>query len=137
MRASTRLFRVDGLVALSRATRSFPKLARGTVMSASGSDPNSVSGARRARVAVVGGGIAGLTAASHLARAGCDVVVYETGRGPGGRTSTRRGGPERLPAPDGWQVHDGDGWVSQGADAALPCAVRGEAPAPPARSVAR
>ena len=80
---------------LSRATRSFPKLARGTVMSASGSDPNSVSGARRARVAVVGGGIAGLTAASHLARAGCDVVVYETGRGPGGRTSTRRGGPER------------------------------------------
>ncbi len=95
MRASTRLFRVDGLVALSRATRSFPKLARGTVMSASGSDPNSVSGARRARVAVVGGGIAGLTAASHLARAGCDVVVYETGRGPGGRTSTRRGGPER------------------------------------------
>ena len=67
-------------------------------MSASGSDPNSVSGARRARVAVVGGGIAGLTAASHLARAGCDVVVYETGRGPGGRTSTRRGGPERPEA---------------------------------------
>ena len=45
----------------------------------------------RARASPSGGGVAGLTAASRLAQAGCDVTVYETGRGPGGRASTRRG----------------------------------------------
>jgi predicted NAD/FAD-dependent oxidoreductase len=52
---------------------------------------------------VVGAGISGLTAASHLARGGCAVTVYETGRGPGGRTSTRRAGPDGA----GWQFDHG------------------------------
>jgi predicted NAD/FAD-dependent oxidoreductase len=41
-------------------------------------------------VAVLGAGIAGLTAACELARAGVRVVVFDKGRGVGGRTSTRR-----------------------------------------------
>lgn len=43
------------------------------------------------QIAVIGAGIAGLSAASTLARAGMSVVVLDKGRGPGGRTSTRRG----------------------------------------------
>ena len=39
---------------------------------------------------VVGGGIAGLAAASQLARAGIRVLVLDKGRAPGGRASTRR-----------------------------------------------
>jgi predicted NAD/FAD-dependent oxidoreductase len=42
------------------------------------------------RIAVVGAGIAGLAAARRLARGGCDVVVLDKARGPGGRSSTRR-----------------------------------------------
>ncbi|GAB4550985.1 MAG: NAD(P)-binding protein [Phycisphaerales bacterium] len=41
------------------------------------------------RVAVVGGGIAGLTCARTLADHGCDVTVFDKGRGPGGRCATR------------------------------------------------
>jgi hypothetical protein len=48
------------------------------------------------RVAVVGAGLAGLTAAHKLAAAGCDVVVAEKSRGPGGRMSTRREGDLRF-----------------------------------------
>ncbi len=44
----------------------------------------------RLRVGVVGAGVAGLAAARRLARAGCDVQVFEKSRGPGGRTATRR-----------------------------------------------
>ena len=40
-------------------------------------------------VAVVGGGIAGLTAACYLARAGVDVTVFEKSPEPGGRAATR------------------------------------------------
>ncbi len=39
-------------------------------------------------VAVVGGGIAGLTAASYLARAGTNVTVFEKAPEPGGRAAT-------------------------------------------------
>jgi hypothetical protein len=46
--------------------------------------------ARRARVAVVGAGFAGLACARTLADHGLDVVVFEKGRGPGGRAATRR-----------------------------------------------
>jgi predicted NAD/FAD-dependent oxidoreductase len=42
------------------------------------------------RVAVIGAGIAGLTAARRLARARHEVVVFDKARGVGGRTSTRR-----------------------------------------------
>ncbi|HEY0574128.1 MAG TPA: hydroxysqualene dehydroxylase HpnE [Pseudonocardia sp.] len=43
-----------------------------------------MSGARR--VAVVGGGLAGISAALHCADAGCSVVLYETRRNLGGLT---------------------------------------------------
>jgi len=41
------------------------------------------------RVAVIGGGIAGLTAARTLHDHGVPVEVFDKGRGPGGRTATR------------------------------------------------
>lgn len=43
------------------------------------------------RIAVIGAGLAGLTAARELAAAGHDIVVWEKSRGAGGRTATRRG----------------------------------------------
>lgn len=43
------------------------------------------------RIAVIGAGLAGLTAARDLHDHGHDVVIWEKARGPGGRTSTRRG----------------------------------------------
>ncbi|MFA9269300.1 MAG: NAD(P)/FAD-dependent oxidoreductase [Baekduiaceae bacterium] len=43
------------------------------------------------RIAVIGAGLAGLTAARELHEEGHTVVVWEKSRGPGGRTSTRRG----------------------------------------------
>ncbi|MEL6397162.1 MAG: FAD-dependent oxidoreductase [Planctomycetota bacterium] len=42
------------------------------------------------RVAVVGGGVAGMAAARALADQNAEVVVFDKGRGPGGRMSTRR-----------------------------------------------
>lgn len=42
------------------------------------------------RVAVVGGGIAGMAAARTLADQNARVTVFDKGRGPGGRMSTRR-----------------------------------------------
>jgi renalase len=41
------------------------------------------------RIVVVGAGMAGLTAARLLLRAGCDVAVLDDGRSPGGRLATR------------------------------------------------
>lgn len=48
------------------------------------------------RVAVIGAGIAGTTAARALADAGARVVVFEKSRGAGGRTSTRRAPPHAF-----------------------------------------
>lgn len=48
------------------------------------------------RIAVIGGGIAGLTAARGLADHGLSVRVFDKGRGPGGRTATRRAEPFRF-----------------------------------------
>jgi hypothetical protein len=50
----------------------------------------------RLRVAVVGAGLAGLTAARILSDQGHDVVVVDKARGPGGRMSTRRDGDLRF-----------------------------------------
>lgn len=47
---------------------------------------------RRPKVAVIGGGMAGLACARSLHEAGIDVVVFDKGRGAGGRMSTRRAG---------------------------------------------
>ncbi|MFO7653581.1 MAG: FAD-dependent oxidoreductase [Candidatus Krumholzibacteriia bacterium] len=47
-------------------------------------------------IAVIGAGIAGLTCARGLVRSGADVKVYDRGRGPGGRASTRRDGTHRF-----------------------------------------
>jgi predicted NAD/FAD-dependent oxidoreductase len=41
------------------------------------------------RIAVIGAGLSGLSCANALAEAGASVQVYDKGRGPGGRTSTR------------------------------------------------
>ncbi|MEM9027575.1 MAG: FAD-dependent oxidoreductase [Pseudomonadota bacterium] len=41
-------------------------------------------------IAIIGAGLAGLTAARKLNDAGCDVVVFEKSRGLGGRMATRR-----------------------------------------------
>jgi predicted NAD/FAD-dependent oxidoreductase len=42
------------------------------------------------RIAVIGGGISGLTCARTLGDHGLHVTVFDRGRGPGGRASTRR-----------------------------------------------
>ena len=44
-------------------------------------------------VAVIGAGVAGLTAARTLSELGREVVVFDKGRGPGGRVSSRRAEP--------------------------------------------
>jgi len=41
-------------------------------------------------IAIIGAGMAGLSAATALAAKGRDVAVFDKGRGPGGRMSTRR-----------------------------------------------
>mmetsp|Transcript_17134 Transcript_17134/g.33088 ORF Transcript_17134/g.33088 Transcript_17134/m.33088 type:complete len:427 (+) Transcript_17134:170-1450(+) len=51
------------------------------------------------KAAVVGAGISGLVTASKLAKLGFEAHVFESGRGLGGRMSTRRG-----EAPDGTKV---------------------------------
>ena len=41
-------------------------------------------------IAIIGAGLSGLSCANALAEAGASVHVFDKGRGPGGRTSTRR-----------------------------------------------
>jgi renalase len=45
---------------------------------------------RPEKIAVIGAGLAGLSAARGLARAGAEVAVFDKARRPGGRVSTRR-----------------------------------------------
>jgi photolyase PhrII len=76
---------------------------------------------RGQRVAVVGAGLAGAFAGRLLADQGVDVVLFDKGRGPGGRLSSRRrpGGRIRHGAP---QLHIDDprlerhlaGWAEEG-----------------------
>jgi len=54
------------------------------------------AGGRRVKVAVVGAGLAGLTAARILEDQGHEVKLLEKARGPGGRMSTRREGELRF-----------------------------------------
>ncbi|MFX9626906.1 FAD-dependent oxidoreductase, partial [Acinetobacter baumannii] len=42
------------------------------------------------RIGIIGAGIAGLTCGEALVRAGHSVRLFDKGRGPGGRMSTRR-----------------------------------------------
>lgn len=42
------------------------------------------------RIAIIGAGMAGLSCAQHLAAEGHEIVLYDKGRGPGGRLSGRR-----------------------------------------------
>lgn len=56
------------------------------------------------RCAIVGAGLSGLTCADTLQSAGHDVVIFDKGRGPGGRMSARR-----------WQTRFGEGMVDYGA----------------------
>lgn len=53
------------------------------------------------RIGIVGAGIAGLACAEGLTRQGHEVVVFDKGRGPGGRMSTRR-----LETPHGMAYFD-------------------------------
>ena len=60
----------------------------------------------RTRVAIVGGGLAGLIALRDLRKAGIEARLYEARGRLGGRVSTYRGGP--VPADDGGQFINGD-----------------------------
>ncbi|MEO1045937.1 MAG: FAD-dependent oxidoreductase [Pseudomonadota bacterium] len=44
----------------------------------------------KGKVAIIGAGMAGLTCAGRLTAKGLDVTLFDKGRGPGGRMSTRR-----------------------------------------------
>jgi len=73
-----------------------------------------------ARVAVVGAGMAGLVCASSLQAAGSRVTVFDKGRGPAGRMSTRRGavpfdhGAQYFTARDPAFQADVDRWIVAG-----------------------
>ncbi|MCW1430307.1 flavin monoamine oxidase family protein [Novosphingobium sp. JCM 18896] len=58
------------------------------------------------RVAIVGGGLAGLIALRDLRKAGVEATLYEARSRLGGRVSTYHGGP--VPADDGGQFINGD-----------------------------
>lgn len=73
------------------------------------------------RIAIVGGGLAGLAAARVLADAGARVTVLDKGRGAGGRASTRRRdahqfdhGAQYFTARDPGFVATVDGWRRAG-----------------------
>lgn len=74
-----------------------------------------------APVAVLGAGIAGLSAARVLAGRGREVVVVDKGRGPGGRASSRRATPfafdhgaQYLTARDPRFLAELEGWLAAG-----------------------
>ena len=80
--------------------------------------------ASQCRVAVCGAGVAGALTARRLAEAGMSVTCFEAGRGPGGRTSSRRtdlghfdhGASYIAPKTDAF-ARTVDEWVSAGAAA--------------------
>lgn len=85
------------------------------------------------RVVIVGAGIAGLACADRLARAGHAVALFDKGRGPGGRMSTRRAeaggralsfdhGAQYFTARDPAFVSAVGGWEAAGVAARWPAA---------------
>jgi len=58
--------------------------------------PRSLALGRPSAIAVIGAGVAGLACAAHLVAAGFRVRVFDKGRRPGGRISTRRADPFQL-----------------------------------------
>ncbi|WP_296703062.1 NAD(P)-binding protein [Thiocapsa sp. UBA6158] len=57
------------------------------------------------RIAVIGSGMAGLACARRLTEAGHAPVVFDKGRGIGGRLATRR-------TPEGWQFDHGAQYIT-------------------------
>ena len=90
------------------------------------------------RIAIVGAGLAGLSCGTRLDQAGHGVALFDKGRGPGGRLSTRRmatpsgdarfdHGAQYFTARDPdfrWQVAD---WEGAGLAAPWPAALGGGA----------
>lgn len=85
------------------------------------------------RIGIVGAGIAGLASAQGLERHGHDVVLFDKGRGPGGRMSTRRmdtprglahfdHGAQYFTARDNDFRSQVDGWIAAGIVAPWPAA---------------
>jgi renalase len=85
------------------------------------SRPSDSSSAPSPRVAVIGAGLAGLTLATRLHEAGWPVVVFDKGRAPAGRMSTRRGegggydhGAQYFTAKTPDFQREVEGWVARG-----------------------
>ena len=57
------------------------------------------------RVAVIGGGMAGLSAAHELLRRGADPVVFEAAARAGGKVGSR--------SEQGWLTEDGPGFIAR------------------------
>ncbi|MEY3629741.1 MAG: hypothetical protein RLY91_1507, partial [Pseudomonadota bacterium] len=79
----------------------------------------------RKSIAVIGAGIAGLTCAARLKSLGHQVEVFEKGRGPAGRMSTKRGddwtadhGAQYFTARDPLFIKQVEQWLAEGVAAA-------------------
>lgn len=83
------------------------------------------------RIAIVGAGVSGLACAGELVAAGKEVVLFDKGRGPGGRLSTRRldtpaglaffdHGAQYFTARAPEFVRQTEAWVASGVAAAWP-----------------
>lgn len=95
---------VSGPFGISRR-RLLGAMAAGAALPAVGCKPLPAAEAGT-RVAVIGGGLAGLIALRDLRAAGMEAHLYEGRSRLGGRVSTYRGGP--VPADDGGQFINGD-----------------------------
>jgi monoamine oxidase len=95
---------VEGSAALTRR-RVLAGMAASAALPMAGCAPLPAATAST-RVAIIGGGLAGLIALRDLRQAGIDARLYEARGRLGGRVSTYRGGP--VPADDGGQFINGD-----------------------------
>ncbi|WP_280417876.1 hydroxysqualene dehydroxylase [Nocardia carnea] len=103
--------RTTGFGVVSRRT-ALRAAAAGVGVAAAAALPVRSAGAAKTRVAVLGGGVAGLTAAHELAERGYEVTVYER-RALGGKArsmgvpGTGRGGRPDLPGEHGFRFFPG------------------------------